>query len=177
MFSVVRMIGIAVQSLLTKKAKAEDEWSELRLRAMPWDCDLNMHINNAKYLSILDLARGQLFYRRGFLKLFSSNRWNPVVTSANVVYRRSINLWSKYTVRSRIAYKTDRLLLVEHVFEQGNTLYAHAYIAVALLEKGKMITLDQVQSQLCLKHISEPEPGSGVQSVIDAAYEVVKSYR
>ena len=36
----------------------------LTMRVMPWHCDPNMHINNGKYLSLMDIGRGQLFIRR-----------------------------------------------------------------------------------------------------------------
>ena len=175
MFTFFRLIYIALQTYFS--SEQDEEWSRFRLRAMPWDCDANLHINNAKYLAILDLARAQLFFKNGFFKLFFKNRWTAVVTSANVVYRRSINLWSTYTVKSRIAYKTDRLIVLEHVFESEGSLYAHAYIAVALLEKGKMISIEQLESQVDLAHIASPEPGSSVESVVDAAYKVVKNYK
>lgn len=175
MFTFFRFIYIAIQSYFFNESN--DEWSQFRLRAMPWDCDPNLHINNAKYLTILDLARAQLFFKNGFFKVFSNNRWTAVVTSANVVYRRSINLWTSYTVRSRIAYKTDRLIVLEHVFEGEGILYAHAYIAIAFLENGKMIPIERLESQIDLAHILSPEPGSSVESVVNAAYEIVKNYK
>lgn len=42
---------------------------ELQLRVWPNDLDINGHMNNGRYMTIIDLALIEYFTRAGFLKL------------------------------------------------------------------------------------------------------------
>ena len=48
-------------------------------RVLPTDLDLLFHMNNGKYLSILDLGRLDLLLRSGLWQALTERGWYPVV--------------------------------------------------------------------------------------------------
>lgn len=76
---------------------------ERRLRVWPGDLDLNAHMNNGRYLTILDLALVEFFVRTGFARAMLASGWRPMSGSAFIVYRRSLQPWQAYRVRICLA--------------------------------------------------------------------------
>src|SRR5208283_4679769 len=54
----------------------------LRMRVWPNDIDLNLHMNNARYLSIMDYARTHYLARTRLLEHIIRSRWQPLVGAA-----------------------------------------------------------------------------------------------
>lgn len=72
---------------------------ELRLRVLPTDLDLNGHMNNGRYLTLVDLGLVTLFIRSGFARLCLSRRWRPMGGGSIVYFRRGLTLFQRYTLR------------------------------------------------------------------------------
>ncbi|MGB8817535.1 MAG: thioesterase family protein, partial [Rhizobiaceae bacterium] len=51
------------------------------MRVLPNDLDVQMHMNNGRFLSIMDLGRLDLIVRLGFWKVARERGWYPVVGS------------------------------------------------------------------------------------------------
>ena len=69
------------------------ETDVLNLRVLPNDVDFNLHLNNARYLSVMDYGRIHLLARAGLLTPILKARWAPVVGAVWITYRRSLPLW------------------------------------------------------------------------------------
>ena len=74
----------------------------LRLRVLPNDIDINLHMNNARYLSLMDYARTHLLARTRLLEHIIQSRWQPMVGATWVTYRRSLPLFARFTITSRM---------------------------------------------------------------------------
>src|SRR5512134_3012676 len=79
-------------------------FGEARLgwRVLPNDLDLNLHMNNARYLSLMDLGRVDLLGRHGLLRLAFRSRWIPVLGAVSIRYARPLRLWQRYELCTRI---------------------------------------------------------------------------
>ena len=73
-----RLILIIIDSFFKPKIDFDRELS-LNLRVMPNDLDLNSHLNNGRYLTLLDLASIALFLRSGIFKRLFSPASNPLL--------------------------------------------------------------------------------------------------
>ena len=71
-------------------AKALLEPARVTMRCWPTDMDLNFHMNNGRYLSIMDLGRVDMMLRAGFLTKALKRGWMPVVAASTMRYRRAI---------------------------------------------------------------------------------------
>jgi acyl-CoA thioesterase FadM len=94
----LRLLIIVLKALRAPRVKP-GESIELSLCVLPTDLDLNGHMNNARYLSMVDLALMTLFIRSGFGKLCLARGWRPMGGGSIVYFRRGLNLFQRYTLR------------------------------------------------------------------------------
>lgn len=94
----LRLLITILKALRAPRIKP-GESIELSFRVLPNDLDLNGHMNNARYLSMVDLALMTLFIRSGFAKLCLAKRWRPMGGGSIVYFRRGLNLFQRYTLR------------------------------------------------------------------------------
>ncbi len=76
--------------------------ASLRFRVWPTDLDINVHMTNARYFSVMDLGRTDLMIRVGLGGAILRNRWQPVLGAANIRFRRSLKPFQRFTLVSRV---------------------------------------------------------------------------
>lgn len=153
MFILFRMIYTVIYQWLKKKASSAYEVVSLPLRVMPWDCDLNFHINNGRYLSIMDVARVQLYLATGIVPLLMKHQWSPVVTSSHLLYRRSVNIFERYDLSSQFIGRTDKFLIVEHRFNVKGKTAVLSYVALAFRDKQGVVASDRLVEAFGLQQL------------------------
>jgi acyl-CoA thioesterase FadM len=75
------------------------ETVELELRVWPTDLDLNGHMNNGRYLTLVDLALATVFIRSGFARLCLRKGWRPMGGGSVVYFRRGLTVFQRFTLR------------------------------------------------------------------------------
>ncbi|MFI8632327.1 acyl-CoA thioesterase [Microbacterium sp. NPDC077663] len=100
------------------------------------DLDVLRHMNNGKYLSILDLGRMDLMLRAGFWETITGRGWYPVVAGQSVTYRKSLTLGQRFTLETRVLGFDDRWVYMEQRFVGGDVLYADAIVRARFLKRG-----------------------------------------
>ncbi|WP_316316330.1 acyl-CoA thioesterase, partial [Clavibacter michiganensis] len=83
---------------------------------LPHDLDLFGHVNNGRYLTIMDVARLDLLVRSGLWSRIRARGWYPVVAGQTITYRRSLTLGQRFVVESRVLGTYDRWSYVEQTF-------------------------------------------------------------
>jgi acyl-CoA thioesterase FadM len=78
--------------------------------------DLNLHLNYAVYLDLMELARWDWAIRTGQLRDWVSGRARPVIGSLTVEYRRELRTFARYAIETRAVGYDRRALVVEHCF-------------------------------------------------------------
>ena len=78
------------------------ETSAINLRVWPNDLDVNLHVNNGRFLTLADLGVVTLFGRMGLFRALLRKGWRPVVGSAMARYRRPLRPFQKYRLETRI---------------------------------------------------------------------------
>ena len=95
---LLRLIWVLLTARLRGPLRLLDE-SRLRLLVLPTDLDTNLHMNNGRYLSIMDRGRMDYVMRVGLLRIVIRNRWMPLVGWMPENTRRCMNvafcLWTK----------------------------------------------------------------------------------
>lgn len=94
--------------------------AQLKLMVMPNDLDFNMHMNNGRYLTIMDLGRLDLILRSGLLKIMVQQRSVPILASAKIRYRLSIDPFQKYTLQTQILGWDEKWFYIEQRFLMGS---------------------------------------------------------
>lgn len=110
-------------------------------RVWPNDLDVFMHMNNGAYLTMADLGRTDLILRSGLFAPLRQRGWYPVMAAETIRFRRSLTLWQRYTIATRIVGWDERSFFLEQVFSRptrdgGEELVAHALIDARFLQRG-----------------------------------------
>ncbi len=124
---IIRLLRVIITSLLRPRLGMLES-STLSFRVMPTDLDLNMHMNNARYLSFMDLGRTDLLLRAGMLSIVHRERWKPVVGSIDIKYRRPLRPFQRFTLRSRLLCWDEKWLYLEQWIESARGVHAIATV-------------------------------------------------
>ena len=131
-----RMLQFAWGALVPKKpvpGRTVLEPSVRRMRVLPQDLDIMMHVNNGSYLQIMDVARFQFVAEGGALRLSRQNSWMPVVAASTLRYRRPLKLWNRFEVTSRNLAWDDRYFYMEQKITRNDKLYTRGIVAMRIL--------------------------------------------
>ena len=113
----------------------------LGFRVWPTDLDAIGHMNNAKYLALLDLGRIDLWVRSGFWDLAWNRGWYGVVSAQSIRYRRSLKPWERFEVSTEVVGWDEKAIYYVHDFTVGDELCARAVVqSRTLTRSGGQVT-------------------------------------
>ena len=115
MFPWLRLIKVGAGLIRAQRVSLLDT-TRVRLRAWPNDLDLNLHVNNGRYLSLADLGRFDWFMRTGLFQLARQHGALPVVGDAIAKFRRELNAWQAFEIHTRMLGWDERWGFLEHRF-------------------------------------------------------------
>jgi acyl-CoA thioesterase FadM len=100
----------------------------IHMRVWPNDIDFNFHLNNSRYLSCMDYGRIHMLAANGILIHAIKERWMPLVGSVDVTYRRSLDLWAFFDLRTRTLCWDEKWIYMEQSFHSNASLAAVAWV-------------------------------------------------
>lgn len=112
----LRVLWVFVSALFKPRMAHILDVSRLRLCVLPTDLDSNGHMNNGRYLAIMDLGRLDLILRTGMLRFLLAHKDVPILAAATLRYRLPLAPWQRYTLETRVVHWTDRWLFLEQRF-------------------------------------------------------------
>ncbi len=160
-------LALVLASAVRKQRIPLEEASSIPLRVGLFDLDMYGHMNNGRYLTMMDLGRADLFVRTGLLALWRQRSWYPVAGAASVRYRRSLGPLAGYRLETRILAWDDKWFYVGQRFLREDFLAAEG--TVRFLFKGPQgnVPPSEVVSGLGLDPAS-PTPDTRLQAWIHA---------
>jgi acyl-CoA thioesterase FadM len=90
--------------------------TRVMLRAWPNDLDLNLHVNNGRYLSLADIGRIHWFSQTGLLRVARRQGAFPVVGDAIAKFRRDLRAFESVEIHTRLVGWDRRWGYIEHRF-------------------------------------------------------------
>ena len=118
----LRLLWLLILSPFRPRLKPPFDVSRLTFRVWPNDLDVNLHMNNGRYLTVFDLGRMDLMVRMGLAGPARRNGWMPVLSGADVVFRRELGPFRKFRLATRILWWSGTHFIMEHqalVLESG----------------------------------------------------------
>ena len=134
------------------------EEAVLRRRAGLLDSDVNLHITNARYLSLADGGRFDLLARLGFFPLLVRHGCRTLIGTTCVRFRRAVPLFARYTLRSRLLGWDEKWFYAEHRFDlDGRTaVLVLAKFVVAASRGRKLEPREALERMMGEEHLVEP---------------------
>lgn len=130
------------------------------MRVWPNDIDLNLHMNNARYLNVMDYARTHLLARTRLLERIIRSRWQPLVGAVWMTYRRSLPLFSVFSIASRLVCWDDRWFYIEQTFTGREGMAAIGWVKGALRDAHGSVVPQKALESIAPGVVSPPIPES-----------------
>lgn len=124
---ILRLIRVIVAARFRERLEILDT-SVVNFVVWPHDLDVNVHMNNGRYLTIADLGRIDLVARTGILNLMIKRRWAPVVAMASIRFRASLKPFQRYQLHTRVVCWDEKWVYMEQRFERKGETVALAYV-------------------------------------------------
>lgn len=127
--TVIRMIRSRYASKL-----AMTDVGRMNFRVVLTDIDVLGHMNNGVFFSIMDLGRVDLMIRAGAWAKLRAKGWYPVMANETMSFRKSLDLWKKYTLETRLAGYDEKAVYLEQRFVVDGEIFASAMTRARFLK-------------------------------------------
>lgn len=145
---VLRMLYVFVLSLFRERLAVGAVESHLSLRTLPNDLDINLHMNNGRYLTICDLNRVDLFIRSGLLKLMLKRKWMPMVADHTMTYKKPLKLLERFDVSLAVTHWDDKFFYMTHTFMAGGRVVAQGTSSAVVKSRDGVVKPAVVMMEL-----------------------------
>lgn len=139
----------------------------LRLRVWPNDLDMNGHMNNGRYMTIVDLALIEYFTRAGFLRVALARGWRPMSGGSMISFRRGLRPFSVYKLRFTLECWDQRWNYMRFAFERDGDTMALGYTKGAVVGRHGMVSGDDARRALGMR-LESPAFSPTVSAWIEA---------
>lgn len=131
-------LRLLLLTLRNRRADPISIWDTVttRFTVGPMDLDVLLHMNNGKYLTLMDLGRLELMQRSGVWRKLKKRGWYPVVAGQTISYRRSLKPGQRFDLVTRVVGFDDRWGYLEQRFQVGDEVYATATVRSRFLKKS-----------------------------------------
>jgi len=143
----LRLIILFIRSY-RKPRLALTEPSVLRFYVLPNDLDINMHMNNGRYNSFMDLGRMDIMIRTGILKTLYKNRWIGLVGSIHTRFRRPLKLFQVCELHSQVIYWDNKWTWIEQKIYSNGKLISSALVQTLVRSKGSNISSEELHRKM-----------------------------
>ena len=124
---IFRVFYILISSVFRKRL-GPLESSVVCLQVLPNDLDIQGHMNNGRFLTLMDLGRIDLMIRTGFWKTARAHKWIPLVGTAMISFKRTLNLFQWYELHSRIICWDEKWCYIEQKFIRNGKIITYAWM-------------------------------------------------
>ena len=114
------------------------------MRVWPNDLDTNAHMNNGRYLTLMDLGRFDLMTQCGLVSTVFKNKWFPVAGGVVVRFDRPLHAFEKITLNSHIIGWDEKWLYFRHDILTDTKRAARATARGLFRTRGRSVTTDEI---------------------------------
>ncbi|HXC11134.1 MAG TPA: thioesterase family protein [Steroidobacteraceae bacterium] len=114
--------------------------TRVNLRVWPNDLDINLHVNNGRYLALADIGRLHWFVRTGALGVARKQQAFPVVGDAIAKFRRDLKAFQSFEIHTRLLGWDEKWGFIEHRFVRNHRVIG--VVAIRGVFKGPGGPLD-----------------------------------
>ena len=152
---ILRFIKVWILSLFGRRNYTLLHESRVKLRVWPNDLDLNIHVNNGRYLTLMDLGRMDLMFRSGAIRLWLAKGLQPLVGFSMCRHFKALKVFQPFTLKTKVLAWDEKWIYFEQRFESGGMLYALGVVKGLMAGKqGPIPTADLMK----ILNLNEPSP-------------------
>ncbi len=171
-----RFFFCIVKNLIFPKVIDVTDESILKLRVLPTDLDLNFHMNNGRYLTIMDIGRTDMTMKMNLHKLIIKKKLGVVTAGINILFFKELAPFSSYQLHSKILCWDENWVYVQQDFMKNSKVHARSIAKMTFTKSGKKIRTDIILSHFGENIKSAPMP-SFLKELIIGEKDLVKNVK
>jgi acyl-CoA thioesterase FadM len=126
--SYLARTALTLAGSVTRPRVGALEAVRMPLRVWPTDLDTYGHVNNGRYLTLMDMGRLEWGLRTGLAVAMLRRRWYPVLGAASVEFRRELRAFQRCELVTRLAAWDDKWFFFEQHMEHAGQVHARAVV-------------------------------------------------
>lgn len=171
-----RLLIVFLSSFFREKLESIFSVSELTFRVLPHDLDLNGHMNNGRYLVIMDLGRLDLIMRNGTMRFMMKQKSVPILGASKIRYRIPLSPFQRYKLQTQILCWDDKWAYMEQRFVIADGSKKDGAVAAIAIVKGnfysnknkEMVNPKEMLKVMNIEDVESPPIPRHVQKWIEA---------
>ncbi len=108
-----------------------------KFRVQPLDLDLNLHMNNGRYLSIMDLGRFDLMLQSGVFWRLIVRGYYPVVASESIRFRKPLNFLDGFELVTTMDSWDEKDFFITQRFVRRGEAVATGFVKGRFRQRGR----------------------------------------
>jgi acyl-CoA thioesterase FadM len=112
----LRLIWLLTSAGRRRALTLPDDVSVLTFRVWLHDLDVSAHMNNGRYLALMDLGRTDIMLGSGLWREVWKNKWTPIASAISISFRREMRLLQKFRLETRLICWDTTLVVMEQIF-------------------------------------------------------------
>ena len=137
--------------------------SVLNFRVWPHDLDLSLHLNNGRYLTLMDLGRLDVMVRSGLWREVLRHTWTPIASAITIRFQRELRPFQKFRLDTKLLCWDASLVVMEQMFiidggPRDGQVAARALFKGGLYDRKerKFVEIARLMALLGVSEISPP---------------------
>lgn len=164
----LRLLSVLLSGLWRPRIALPGEASHITFRAWFHDLDTSLHVNNGRYLTLMDLGRLDLMVRSGLIKSALKKKWTPIASSIAIRFKREVRLFQSFSMETRIIGWDETHVIIEQTtyLQSGRhrgQIASHALFKGGLYERHnkRFVPIDELMAAI---GVDAPSPPLSVEA-------------
>jgi acyl-CoA thioesterase FadM len=132
----LRLFWYALTTWRRAPLSGPDAVSRLDFTVMPLDLDISLHMNNGRYLTLMDIGRLDYLVRTGLWAAVRRNNWTPIASAIAIRYRRELRPFARFRIETRLVSWAEASVVMEQTFILTSGPHAGQVAARGLFKGG-----------------------------------------
>ncbi|WP_313652263.1 thioesterase family protein [Pseudomonas soli] len=142
-----------------KPPMALTETLQRTLRVWPNDIDINKHMNNGRYMTIVDLFMLELCLRAKILIPAFKLGWKPMLGGNLVVYKKQLSMFEQYTAEFSICCLVESWTYFQYTFfNRAGEVVVTGYSKGAWVGRKGLVANAVIAEKLKVEPTTAPMP-------------------
>jgi len=129
------------------------------------DLDLFGHVNNGRYLTLMDLGRLHLVMVTGLLGVMRRRGWHAAASAVEIRFRRPLKFAQRYTLETEVVDWDEAWFLFEQRFESGGKVCARALVQAQFRKGRERVSTAEALTAIGAQDLRPPADGTRIRRV------------
>ncbi len=137
--------------------------SRLAFRVWPSDLDTSLHMNNGRYLTLMDLGRLDIMVSSGLWRAVLRHGWTPIASAIKIRFRRELKTFQKFRLETRLVAWDRVNVIMEQTFvidggERDGQIAAQALFKGGIYDRKqkKFVEISRLMAEIGVSAESPP---------------------